>query len=220
MAVLILLRHGQAALGKENYDALSPLGVEQAMLAGRRLAGSATVIDHVYSGALVRQRDTAAAVMQELALPVSDMRIDDRLDEYDHIGVLRAQTSAVKFETATTAEQGRELQTALDKALARWAAGDDVPDVESHAGFLRRVLSVTAELAALPGTTLAATSGGVIGVAAALHLGLPVDQWPRLARVSVNAAVTKLITGRSGTTLVTFNDHAHLEADRGLITYR
>jgi hypothetical protein len=38
--------------------------------------------------------------------------------------------------------------------------------------------------------------------------------------VVVNASITKLITGQTGTNLLTFNDHAHLEGDRSLITYR
>jgi hypothetical protein len=37
--------------------------------------------------------------------------------------------------------------------------------------------------------------------------------------VTVNAGVTKVVRGRSGTTLVSFNEHGHLEAD-GLVTYR
>ena len=80
--------------------------------------------------------------------------------------------------------------------------------------------AAVAELAARPGTTLAVTSAGVIGVACAQLTGLPADRWPALARVAVNASLTKLITGSTGTNLLTFNDHAHLEADRSLITYR
>ncbi len=38
--------------------------------------------------------------------------------------------------------------------------------------------------------------------------------------VGVNASITKVITGRTGRHLLTFNDHAHLESDRSLITYR
>ena len=34
MAELLIVRHGQASFGAENYDELSPLGVEQAQLAG------------------------------------------------------------------------------------------------------------------------------------------------------------------------------------------
>jgi hypothetical protein len=53
-----------------------------------------------------------------------------------------------------------------------------------------------------------------------MSLGLPVERWPSLARLVVNASITKVISGRMGTSLVTFNDHAHLESERALITYR
>ena len=38
--------------------------------------------------------------------------------------------------------------------------------------------------------------------------------------IMVNASLSKVISGRSGTRVLTFNDHAHLEHDRALITYR
>jgi hypothetical protein len=42
-----------------------------------------------------------------------------------------------------------------------------------------------------------------------------------LAPVVVNASVTKVVVGRRGTSLVSFNDHSHLEAaEPGLVTYR
>ena len=96
--------------------------------------------------------------------------------------------------------------------------GDGYP--EPHSAFTARVEAVIAELTALPGTTMAVTSAGVIAVACARFTGLPADRWPALARVVVNTSVTRLITGRTGTHLLTFNDHAHLEANRSLITYR
>jgi hypothetical protein len=64
------------------------------------------------------------------------------------------------------------------------------------------------------------TSGGVIAAYCAVALGLPVERWPGLARLIINASITKIITGHMGTNMVTFNDHAHLETDRTLITYR
>jgi hypothetical protein len=39
--------------------------------------------------------------------------------------------------------------------------------------------------------------------------------------VVVNASVTKLVVGQRGTTLVSFNDHSHLELSGAqLMTYR
>ena len=44
--------------------------------------------------------------------------------------------------------------------------------------------------------------------------------WGALNRVAVNTAVTKVISGRRGLTLSTYNEHAHVEGDSRLLTYR
>lgn len=217
MGVLLLMRHGQAALGTADYDRLSDLGREQARLAGVRLAGGVTV-DRVVCGALVRQRDTAITSVAMMNRPELGLSVDQRLDEYDHAAVLTAHTSAVSFESATP-DSARHVQAALDEAIRKWAAGGD-GYAEGHDAFVGRVRDVVSELAGRRGCTLAVTSGGVIAVAAAHLLGLPSDKWPALARVSVNAGITKVITGTAGSNLITFNDHAHLEHDRSLISYR
>lgn len=231
MGVLLLVRHGQASLGAGNYDELSELGHRQARATGARLARADLVIRHVRCGSLARQRDSAAAMMSEMSNmphapgvgpPGSGPRIDDRLDEYDHSGVLAADTSAASFQGATSAESNRMLQPALEDAIARWANADpQAADYgESHSAFIDRVHAVLADLIATSGCTLAVTSGGVIAVACTQVLGLPADRWAMLARVIVNGSVTKIISGRTGTNLLTFNDFAHLEGDRSLVTYR
>jgi broad specificity phosphatase PhoE len=261
VGVLLLVRHGQASLGAANYDQLSELGHRQARATGARLARADLVVDRVICGALARQRETAAevmAMMPDLALqsgrpgPGEVGRpgpgevgpdVDDRLDEYDHVGVLAglfgAEASAVSFEGAGSAGSGRGLQPALDEAIARWATADtgsadtgsaDTGSAgagyagagygESHGAFIERVHAVLGDLTGAPGCTLAVTSGGVIAVACAQVLGLPADRWPTLARIIVNGSVTKIISGRTGTNLLTFNDYAHLEGDRSLVTYR
>jgi broad specificity phosphatase PhoE len=220
MGVLLLLRHGQASLGAANYDELSELGRRQARAAGDRLAGADLEIGHVVCGSLVRQRDTAQAVLAGLGRRMADLAVSDRLDEYDHIGLLATHPSGISFEAATTDEGNRAVQPALEEAIARWAAGGGGDYRERHDEFTGRVLDAVGELSERPGTTLAVTSGGVIAVACAQQLGLPLTHWPALARVLVNGSITKFVTGRSGTNLLTFNDHAHLESDRAMITYR
>ena len=230
MGVLLLVRHSQASLGAADYDQLSELGHRQARATGARLARADLVVDWVTCGALARQRDTAAAVMAMMpdlapgpGPPGSGPHVDDRLDEYDHVGVLAglfgADASAVSVEGANAGGPERGLQPALDEAIARWATAD-AGYAESHDAFIDRVHAVLGDLTGLPGCTLAVTSGGVIAVACAQVLGLPVDQWPVLARIIVNGSVTKIISGRTGTNLLTFNDYAHLEGDRSLVTYR
>ena len=52
-------------------------------------------------------------------------------------------------------------------------------------------------------------------------LALPSESFIAFNRVAVNTGLTKLIHGRRGSTLVSFNEHGHLErGERSLITYR
>ena len=222
MGVLLLVRHGQASLGTADYDRLSDTGRRQAQVTGARLAGTDLVIDRVVSGALTRQRDTAQAVLAALGWSASQLLLDDRLDEYDHVGVMARHTSKVTFATATataSGEAGRALQSTLEEAIGRWISGE-AGYAETHDAFMSRVMDAVRDLTAAPGVTVAVTSGGVIAAFFARALGLPDERWPGLARLIVNASITKVITGPSGTNLVTFNDHAHLESERTLITYR
>ena len=65
------------------------------------------------------------------------------------------------------------------------------------------------------------TSGGPVSWVTASLTGGGLDAWQRLSKVVVNSGVTKVLAGRRGTKLISFNDHSHLETtDAGLITYR
>jgi hypothetical protein len=61
----------------------------------------------------------------------------------------------------------------------------------------------------------------VVAAVGVALLRVPAGAFVALNRVSVNAGISKVVTGRSGTSLVSFNEHAHLERGRaGLLTYR
>ncbi|HWF53236.1 MAG TPA: hypothetical protein VG223_01350, partial [Solirubrobacteraceae bacterium] len=65
------------------------------------------------------------------------------------------------------------------------------------------------------------TSGGVLAAVCIELLGLADDAFTTFNRVTINAGITKVIHGRRGATLVSFNDHSHLErAGTELVTYR
>jgi len=50
---------------------------------------------------------------------------------------------------------------------------------------------------------------------------MPDSSWPQVNRVIANAAVTKLVIGKRGLHLSTFNDHSPFEGqNRHLLTYR
>ena len=128
MGVLLLVRHGQASLGTADYDRLSDIGRRQAQVTAVRLARTDLVIDRVVSGGLTRQRDTAQALLDALGWPASRLRIDDRLDEYDHVEVMARHmgpiAGEVTFATATAqGDVGRALQSTLEEAIGRWISG-------------------------------------------------------------------------------------------------
>lgn len=59
MITILLVRHGQASFGEDNYDKLSNLGVEQAQMLGQHYSFSQRRIDAIFSGSLIRQQDSA-----------------------------------------------------------------------------------------------------------------------------------------------------------------
>ena len=63
MAMVLLVRHGQAAFGTEHYDRLSDQGRQQARWLGEYLAARGLRFRTVVAGTLARQRDTAAEFM-------------------------------------------------------------------------------------------------------------------------------------------------------------
>jgi broad specificity phosphatase PhoE len=112
----------------------------------------------------------------------------------------------------------------FEAATDRWTAGrHDHEYTESFADIGDRVLGALDGLARTldaGGTAVVVTSGGPIARITAELLGGGADLHRRIAPVVVNASVTKVVVGRRGATLVSFNEHSHLEVDDGLVTYR
>jgi broad specificity phosphatase PhoE len=156
--------------------------------------------------------------------------IDSRWDEYDTDDILtqHSTTSARPGRPAGSEEIAvttREFQDLLEDALLAWiAAGDEGPTAESWPAFAARVAAALADLAAElrpGGTALVSTSGGVLAAVCVTLLATPAPVFVAFNRVTINTGLTKVVHGRGGTTLISFNDHAHLEQGTGpLVTYR
>ncbi len=218
---ILLIRHGQASFGSDNYDRLSPAGIEQAELTAHALRAHGLRPRRILSGSLQRQRDTAAPAAGAFAVEVEK---DPRWNEYAMDDIIAAHHGADR--TTTTPESGLSsaaFQDLLEASLTAWAAAaETTAAAESWPTFHGRVHAALAELAASlePSTTaLVFTSGGVIATLCAGLLDLPVPQLLSLNRVAVNTGITKIAVGRRGRSLISFNDHSHLEGS-GLITYR
>ena len=158
----------------------------------------------VVTGTLVRQRDTAKALIEAAEL-TTHAPADPRWNEYDHLGLV------TRYPTS-----GATVQDHLDHALAAWIE-------DPHGGwaaFQSGAGNALNEIPAEGRDAVVVTSGGVIAAICGSLLGLPPAGVVALNRVTVNTGITTLIHGSRGMSLVTFNDHAHLAADRSLLTYR
>ena len=118
----------------------------------------------------------------------------------------------------------REFQAWFEAATDRWTAGEhDHEYGESFGGFSDRVLGGLDRLVrdlGPGGTAVVVTSGGPIARTVAELLGGGADLHRRIAPVVVNTSVTKVVVGERGATLVSFNEHGHLETHPDLLTYR
>jgi broad specificity phosphatase PhoE len=205
---ILLVRHGQASWGAADYDVLSPLGERQAAALGACLAG--VPVQAVVHGAMRRQRETAEQLVQASGWAVAPS-VDERWDEMDHQGVLDAHPPEFDGEP-----DDRQFQAWFEKATARWLSGDhDGEYAEPWTAFRERVLAGFEAFG--DGTTVVVTSAGPVSVVVAHLLESPAA-YRRIAPVVVNASVTKVVVGRRGRTLVSFNEHGHLPGE--LLTYR
>ena len=216
MTAVYLLRHGQASFGGADYDVLSPVGKQQAVVLGAELRRREVDVHAVFSGTLRRQLSTATDCLAEagIDLPVTQ---DARWNEYDHLGLVPSGQPAP--------EESRNFQRLLDAAIEAWIAGGHAAGtsgtwLEFSGGVdaaLREVLG------GLPRGTAALvfTSAGVISAICAALLSAPPAGFLALNRTMANASITKLVSGRSGVSLVSVNEHGHFEGPhRGLLTYR
>jgi broad specificity phosphatase PhoE len=223
---LLLVRHGQASWDSDDYDVLSETGWEQSRLLGRSLAARGISPDLVVMGGMRRHRETAEACLKELAPDLDngvEAEVDAGWDEFDHVAMLGALPQPFEGRTPTKAE----FQEWFERATDRWTGGEhDAEYAESFEAFTTRVddaLRRTAE-AVGSGTAIVFSSGGPIAWCVASLLGE--DQaaarplWRKLNPVCVNSGVTRLVTGRRGTTMVSFNGHAHLDGVPDVLTYR
>jgi broad specificity phosphatase PhoE len=228
MGVVLLVRHGQASFGAEDYDVLSEAGWEQSRRLGRWLSERDVRPDVILRGDMKRHRDTVEG-MQTGAAWVSSSEVDMGWNEFDHLGVVSAYS-----RSGADLPQGRnlgrrEFQQVFELATQRWTGGGfDADYPETYAAFRARVAGSVerANAAAGPGGTVAVvSSGGPIAAVCAMLVDPTGDDpatfarlWSRFNTVCVNTGVTRVVVGSTGARMLTFNEHQHL--DGNLVTYR
>ncbi|MBS44625.1 MAG: phosphoglycerate mutase [Nocardioides sp.] len=233
MGVLLLVRHGQASFGSDDYDVLSDTGWEQGRALGRAFAAAGVVPTAIVRGSMRRHRETLEAVAETAGWSLDgsgedlEPAVDAGWDEFDHVGLVGSDPRA-----AEVMGDRKAFQALFEDVTDRWMRGElDGP--EPWSTFVSRVhgsLGAATALAGSGATVVVVTSGGPIGIAAAGMVdpaaasgttydpGAVARLWPSFNTVTVNAAVTRVVVGRSAPRLLSFNDHTHLP--EALRTYR
>jgi broad specificity phosphatase PhoE len=106
-------------------------------------------------------------------------------------------------------------------ATERWTRNGD-GYTESFQAFGDRVddaVRRTAGSLGKGGTAVVFTSGGPITAVVSRLLSDGDELWLRLSPLTINTAITKVLSGLSGLTMVSHNEHGHLDGT-GLISYR
>ena len=225
MGVVLLVRHGQASFGADDYDVLSETGWEQSRLLGAWLAQRAVKPDLVLRGDMRRHRETAEGLADGAGWSL-ESAADPGWNEFDHLGVVAALQRSDHPEGEL---DRRGFQRVFELATARWTAGEHDADYpEPWTGFVGRVraaLDRSCAAAGPGGTVLVVSSGGPIAAACAALVDPGGDDptayarlWARFNTVTVNSSVTRVVVGSTGPRLLTFNEHPHLEGDT--LTYR
>lgn len=224
MPTVLLVRHGQASFGTDDYDVLSAVGHRQAEIVAASLAERGYHADRLISGTLRRQRETAAAFT---ALGPPELEIEPRWDEFDSEDILHHHgDTAIRLHAEEgAAVTNRVFQAVLEAAQAQWVDhGESSPANQTWPDFRTAGTAALHDLAPQlksGETAIVVTSGGAIAALLCNLWGAPPALFPNLNRVIVNASVTKLAVGGSGVNAISFNDHSHLESvDRALVTYR
>jgi len=228
MGVVLLVRHGQASFGADDYDVLSETGWEQSRLLGRWLAARDVHPDVLLRGDMRRHRETVEG-MAEGGGWSSSVEADPGWNEFDHLSVVSTYLQLPENAARDHELDRREFQRHFELATARWTAGrNDADYPEPWSGFVARVrgaLDSACAAAGPGGTVVAVTSGGPIAAACAALVdpdgedpALYARLWSRFNTVTVNSSVTRVVVGSTGARMLTFNEHPHLEGDT--LTYR
>lgn len=210
MGTLYLIRHGQASFGAEDYDQLSPLGVQQSIRLGEHFRELGFEWDAVITGTLRRHEQTWEGLARGMGCSLEPLKWPG-LNEYDSAALIDA-LHAAPSDPPTTSEGYRQHFRLLKDALRQWMAGVVSPKgMPSYEAFVEGVISSLEHVRAQhQGNVLMVTSGGPIATAVGHLLGTSPETTIELNMRLRNTSVTELQYNVKRHTLISFNALPHL----------
>ncbi len=233
---IYLIRHGQASFGADDYDVLSPLGVQQAEILGDHLIATGVTLNACFSGDMLRQKDTALAALARFSnanLTAPPLTIDSAFNEIDVDNIIRLLVPKMLDQEPHATESLRnplqdkaEFQRLFSMIMQRWATETD--DIPGHLRWSTFTQTVDAGLQRVLNSAGANdhigifTSGGTITACLHLLAGIPARNAFELNWQIVNTSLSRLKFRNDSVILTSFNSHAHLDLlkNKKLITYR
>lgn len=231
MAIIHLVRHGQASFGAEDYDNLSVLGERQGFLLGEWWKRIGVKPQRIVCGAMRRHAQTAHQCLNALAMP-HEYVVDERLNEFDHHEVLvryRPDFEDRKKMVAWLAQgenPRKEFQKIFAEATLRWIEGKHPQDYrESWPQVVARCRAAVNDIEQQAGrdeVVAVFSSGGPISAITQSLLALDDVRGFELAWAIINSSITTIRSTPLGLKLTAFNQVGHLEVhnDSDLLTYR
>ena len=209
MAELLVIRHGQASFGAENYDVLSDLGRAQARAAGDWLRMIGWTPDRVITGTLNRQIDTATEMGFDPA-----REEHEGLNEYDFGNLLDARfQGAVPY--MVKGDRKAHFRTLRETVFA-WQRDEIENPSETWEQFVDRVDAARAMAVDTDAKrVLVISSGGVIGQMTAASLHAPAQHMMNLNLQIKNAAMTRFMFSGTLFSLNEFNATPHYATPAG-----
>ena len=215
VAELLVIRHGQASFGQENYDVLSDLGHQQSRAVGALLKELNWVPDRMITGTLTRQKDTLSSMGFDQAAEEHA-----GFNEYDFADLLNAR---FKGDIPDLVKGDRKVHfRTLKETVYAWQ--DDAFDGarETYGAFAARVEAARAFATDTDAKrVLVVSSGGVIGQMTSVALGAPNRQMMNLNLQIKNTALTRFMFSGAAFSLNEFNATPHFMSPEGagLLSY-
>jgi broad specificity phosphatase PhoE len=211
MGRLLLVRHGQASFGAEDYDQLSELGHRQCRRLGDYLRERNWAFEAVLTGTLRRHRQSWEAIARGLGNTQAALALPG-LDEYDSLAVI-ATVHPTPLTRPTNYAEYRHHFRLLRDGLRLWMDGQSQPQgMPTYRVFVEGVAAAL-ELVRerYQGDVLVVSSGGPISTAVGLLLSTPPQVTIDLNMRIRNSAVTELTFNSKRHNLVTYNTLPHLD---------
>lgn len=215
MAELLVVRHGQASFGAQNYDVLSALGERQAVALGQTLRALNWHPDRAITGTLERQKQTLAKMGFDV--PAEQ---HTGWNEYDFHNLLHRRYGGIAPDDVIT--DRKTHFRALRETLQEWQQDKINAPSETWHDFCNRIeqarqhaVSQSAE------RVLVVSSGGAIARLVSACLQVPDAQMIALNLQIKNSSVSRFIFSRERFFLHEFNSlpHVYDEERSPLLSY-